>query len=264
MAMQQWAHAAKEYPEWWAQSHGDDLLLRRTKGRLRNEYDKSRNDKGKKRAIDSRQTFPAANSCEQWPSHHETLDAFSDPADVFNHMPKSSLESLPNNGQSISNSNLYPSSSMTSGQVWDKSMAERFPTVQGLLGTTSMPGLGQETVNAANTSTKYPVLESQPDIWTAYEPSQPTLAFEQVWGEGDGATQSGRPQHEVMQQIPNLNNVMLNLDDPFWDNMLAPSGEIALESGADTGEASSNNAVQLCDREVLWDKYGNMPERGHI
>ncbi|KAJ4861150.1 hypothetical protein T069G_06138 [Trichoderma breve] len=240
--MQQWANAAKEYPEWWAQSHGDNLLFRRTKRRLRSEYDQSRKDKGKKRAIDVQQAFPAASSGEQWSSHHETLGTLTNQTDVFDCLPRSSLENPSNNYQSISNSNLYPFSSAARRQVWGDGPGERFPTAQGLLETTGMPNLGQEAASAANASAMYPDSEYQPDIWTAYEPSQPNLTFEQVWGEGD-ATQSERPQHEVMRQAPGLNNMALNLDDPFWNDLLAFSGDIALESNTDTGEDGSNNAA---------------------
>ncbi|KAL6811201.1 hypothetical protein GGI42DRAFT_350146 [Trichoderma sp. SZMC 28013] len=239
--MEQWANAAKEYPEWWTQSHGDDLLLRRTKRRLRIEYSQPRNDKGKKRAIDVQQAFPAANSFEQWSSHHETLGTLSNHANVFDYLPRSSLENPSNNYQSMSNSNLYPSSSAASRQVWDDGLGERVPTVQGLPRTTGMPNLCQETVNSANASAMHPNSEYQADIWTAYEPSQPNLTFEQSWGEGDDATQAERPQHEVMHQTPGLNNVVLNLDDPFWNDMLAFSGEFALGSITDTGEGGSNN-----------------------
>ncbi|KAK0763205.1 hypothetical protein N5P37_004191 [Trichoderma harzianum] len=238
--MQQWANAAREYPEWWAQSHGDNLLFRRTKRRLRSEYDQSRKDKGKKRAIDVQQALPAANSGEQWSSHHETLGTLSNQTDVFDYLPRSSLENPSNNYQNISNSNLYPSSSAVSRQVWSDGPGERFPTAQGLLGTTGVPELGQEAASTANASTMYPNSEYQPDIWRAYEPSQPNLMFEQVWGEGD-ATQSERPQHEVMQQTPSLNNAVLNLDDPFWNDMLAFGSEFALGSDTDTGEGGSNN-----------------------
>ncbi|PKK53604.1 hypothetical protein CI102_1842 [Trichoderma harzianum] len=239
-AMQQWANAAREYPEWWAQSHGDNLLFRRTKRRLRSEYDQSRKDKGKKRAIDVQQALPAANSGEQWSSHPETLGTLSNQTDVFDYLPRSSLENPSNNYQSISNSNLYPSSSAVSRQVWSDGPGERFPTAQGLLGTTGVPELGQEAASTANASTMYPNSEYQLDIWRAYEPSQPNLMFEQVWGEGD-ATQSERPQHEVMQQTPSLNNAVLNLDDPFWNDMLAFGSEFALGSDTDTGEGGSNN-----------------------
>ncbi|KAK4078608.1 uncharacterized protein Triagg1_2939 [Trichoderma aggressivum f. europaeum] len=238
--MEQWANAAKEYPEWWTQSHGDDLLLRRTKRRLRIEYGQLRNDKGKIRAIDVQQTLLSANSCEQWPNHHETLGIFSDQTDVLDYLPRSSLEN-PSNNQSISNSNLYPSSSAASSQVWGDGLGERFPTVQGLPRTIGMPNLGQETVNAANASTMYPNSEDQADIWTAYEPLQPNLTFGQVWGEGDDAVQPERPQNEIMQQTPSLSNVVLNLDDPFWNEMLAFGGGFALGSNTDTGEGGSNN-----------------------
>ncbi|QYS98070.1 hypothetical protein H0G86_005268 [Trichoderma simmonsii] len=131
--MQQWANAAKEYPEWWAQSHGDNLLFRRTKRRLRSEYDQSRKDKGKKRAIDVQQASPAVNSGEQWSSHHETLCTLSNQTDVFDYLPRSTLQNPSKNYQGISNSNLYPSSSVASGQVWDGGLGERIPTAQGLL-----------------------------------------------------------------------------------------------------------------------------------
>ncbi|KKP02119.1 hypothetical protein THAR02_05797 [Trichoderma harzianum] len=241
--MQQWANAAKEYPEWWAQSHGDNLLFRRTKRRLRSEYDQSRKNKGKKRAIDVQQAFSAASSGEQWSSHHETLATLPNPnlTDVFDYLPRSSLKNPSNNYQSMSYSDVYPSSSTTSRQVWNDGLEGRFPTAQGLLETTGMPELDQEATSAANASAMYPYSEYQPDILTAaYEPSQPNLTFGQVWGEGD-ATQSERPQHEAMQQIPSLNNVVLNLDDPFWNDMLAFSGEFALGSNTDTGEGGSNN-----------------------
>ncbi|PNP57123.1 hypothetical protein THARTR1_02965 [Trichoderma harzianum] len=239
--MQQWANAAKEYPEWWTQSHGDDLLLRRTKRRLRSEYDQSRTDNGKKRAIDVQQTFPATNSCQQWSSHHETLDTLSNQTDVLDYVPRFSLENPSNNYQNVFNSLLCPSSSAAGRQVWDEVLGERLPTAQGLLETTGMPNLVHETVNAENASTMYPNSEYQPDIWTAYEPLQPHLTSEQVWAEGDDATQSGRSPHEVMQQTPSLNNVVLNLDDPFWNDMVAFSDEFALGSNPDTGESSSNN-----------------------
>ncbi|KAL6828207.1 hypothetical protein V8C40DRAFT_240408 [Trichoderma camerunense] len=243
--MQQWANAAKKYPEWWAQSHGDNLLFRRTKRRLRSEFDQSRKDKGKKRAIDVQQALPAANSDEQWSSHHETLDTLSSQTDVFDHLPRSSLENPSNNYQSISNSNLYPFSSAARRQVWDGGLGGRFPTAQGLLETTGMPELGQEAASSANASAMYPNSEYQPDIWTAaYEPSQPNLTFGQVWGEGSHATQSERPQHEVMQQTPSLSNAVLNLDHPFWNDMLAFGGEFALESNTDTCEGGSNIPAQ--------------------
>ncbi|KAF3075094.1 hypothetical protein CFAM422_003043 [Trichoderma lentiforme] len=238
--MQQWANAAKEYPEWWAQSHGDNLLFRRTKRRLRSEYDQSRKDKGKKRAIDVQQALPAANSGKQWSSHHETLDTLSNQTGVFDYLPRSSLESPSNTYQRISNSNLHPLSSAASRQVWGDGPGERFPAVRELLETTGMPNLCQEAANAANTSTIYPYSEYQSDIWTAHEPSQPNLMFLQVWGEGD-ATQSEQPRHEV---TPSLNNVVLNLDDPFWNDMLAFGGEFALGSSTDTGEGGSNNPAQ--------------------
>ncbi|KAM6479771.1 hypothetical protein HDV62DRAFT_399293 [Trichoderma sp. SZMC 28011] len=248
----QWANAAKEYPEWWAQSHGDNLLFRRTKRRLRSEYDQSRKDKGKKRAIDLQQAFPVANSGDQWSSHHETLGTLSSQTDVFDYLPISSLENPSNTYQRTSNSNIYPSFSAASRQVWDDGLGERFPTAQGLLETTCMPELGQGAASAANASTMYPSSEYQPDIWTAaYEPSQPNLTFGQVWGEGSHATQSERPQHEVMQQTPSLNNAVLNLDDRFWNDMLAFGDEFALGSHTDTGEGSSNNPRILCDRDVL-------------
>lgn len=240
-AMQQWANAAKEYPEWWAQSHGDNLLFRRTKRRLRSEYDQSRRDKGKKRAIDVQQAFPAANSGELWSSHHETLGALSNQTDVLDYLPRSSLENPSNNYQIISNSNLYPFSSAARRQAWDGGLEGRFPIAQGLLETAGIPEPGQEAANAENASAMYPNSEYQPDIWTAYEPSQPHLTFEQVWGEGSHATQSERPQHEVMQQTPSLNNAVLNLDDPFWNDMLAFGDEFALGSNTDTGEGGSNN-----------------------
>ncbi|KAL5089625.1 hypothetical protein Trisim1_005318 [Trichoderma cf. simile WF8] len=240
--MQQWANAAKEYPEWWAQSHGDNLLFRRTKRRLRSEYDQSRKDKGKKRAIDVQQALPAANSGEQSSSHHETLDMLSNQTDVFDYLPRPSSENPSNNYQSISNSNLYPFSSAARRQVWDGGLEGRFPTAQGLLETTGMPELGQEGASAANASAMHPNSEYQPDIWAAaYEPSQLHLTFGQVWGEGSHATQSERPQHEVMQQTPSLSNAVLNLDDPFWNDMLAFDGEFALGSNTDTGEGGSNN-----------------------
>ncbi|KAL6788202.1 hypothetical protein J3E68DRAFT_444891 [Trichoderma sp. SZMC 28012] len=242
-AMQQWANAAKEYPEWWAQSHGDNLLFRRTKRRLRSEHDQSRKDKGKKRAIDVQQASPAANSGEQWSSHHETLGTLSNQTDVFDCLPRSSLENPSDAYQSISNSTLHPSSSAKSRQVWDGGLEERFPTVRGLLETTGMPDLGQEAASAANTSSMYPHLGYQPGVWTSYEPPQPNLTFEHVWGEGD-ATQSERPQHEVMQQTPGFSNEVLSLDDPFWNDMLAFSGEYMLESNTDTCEGGSNIPAQ--------------------
>ncbi|KAL7800570.1 hypothetical protein V8C43DRAFT_302600 [Trichoderma afarasin] len=239
----QWANAAKEYPEWWAQSHGDNLLFRRTKRRLRSEYDQSRKDKGKKRAIDVQQEFPAANSCGQWSSHHETLGTLSSQTDVLECLPRSSLESPSNNYRSVLNSNLYPSSSAARRQVWDGGLEGRFPTAQELLETTGMPELGQEAASAANASAIYPNSEYQPDVWTAYGSSKPNLMVEQVWGQGNNATPSELPQHEVMQQTPSLNNMALNLDDPFWNDLLAFSGEFALESNTETGEGGSSNAA---------------------
>ncbi|KAL7953965.1 hypothetical protein V8C34DRAFT_308766 [Trichoderma compactum] len=166
------------------------------------------------------------------------LDTLSNQTNVFDYLPRSALKNPSNNYQSIFNSNLYPSSSATGRQVWDEGLGERFPTAQGLLQTTGMPDLGQE---AANASTMYPNSEYQADVWKAYESSQPNLTFEQVWSQGDDATRSERPQHEVMQQTPSLNNAVLDLDDSFWNDMLTFSGEFALGSNTDTGEGGSNN-----------------------
>lgn len=210
--------------------------------RLRNEYSQSQNDKGKKQAVHGQQAFAGTSS---WPSHHETSDTFSSLVGAFGSLPGSSLESCSNGYLSISNSNLYPPSSATSGEVWDDGLGGKSSTARGFLGTSRIPDLGQEASSTANESSMYPNLEHQPDVWTAYEPPQPVLEFEQAWGEGEHAARLGRPQHGAKQQTANANHAVFNFDDPFWNNMLTSSGDFVLESGMNIGQANSKPAHSL-------------------
>ncbi|KAL7950697.1 hypothetical protein V8C42DRAFT_359598 [Trichoderma barbatum] len=206
-----WAEAAKEYPEWWTQSQGDDLLLRRTKMRLRHNYDQTRKYKGKKHAVDVQQAFAATST---WPGHPETSGTYSSPTYTLDSFPASSLDSFSNGYLSTSESNLYPLSSMTSGQVRDGGMGERSSTARRLLGMAGMLDLGQDASSAANAFAMYPNIEHQPNVWTSYEPPQPSLTFEQAWYGGDQATQLDRSAHEALTHTVNGNYVELNLDDP--------------------------------------------------
>ncbi|UKZ77537.1 hypothetical protein TrVFT333_005260 [Trichoderma virens FT-333] len=240
--MQQWADAAKEYPEWWTQSLGDDLLSRRTKMRLRNEYGQFRKDKGKERAIEVPQAFAAASSCEQWPDHHETSGTFSSLAGTFESLPGSSLESFSNSCLGMPNSNIHHLSSTTSGQVWGDGLGERFSTTRGFLRTADILDPGQEVANTASASTMHPNLGYQPDFWKAYEPPQPLLTVEQVWGVEDGdTTQSIQPQHEATEHTAHANSLVLDLDDPFWNIVLASGDDLVLDTGMNLDQTSGSN-----------------------
>ncbi|KAL7936160.1 hypothetical protein V8C35DRAFT_251089 [Trichoderma chlorosporum] len=242
MTMQHWADVAKEYPDWWRPRRGDDLLLRRTKTRLRKEYGKWSKDNGKRRTVDFQQAYAATN---RWTGYPETPKTISHSESVFAHLPDPSWESFPNNHSSLPNSRSDPPSSATVGQAWYNGLGERLSTVQGLPRVAGALELGQEAPSAANTPSIYPSLEYQPDVWTACEPPQPALTMGQVWNVGDDTARLLQPQHEGMQQASDVNFIELNLEDPFWNNILSASGDGALENGTNGDQIGNNNGAHF-------------------
>ncbi|KAL7793002.1 hypothetical protein V8C37DRAFT_416185, partial [Trichoderma ceciliae] len=205
-AMQQWAESAEKYPEWWTEREGDHLLFRRTKMRLRNEYERSHSENGKQQAGGLQQN---------WLSQYGTIGNLSSLTVAVDALPgPSSLENSTKDYLSKPNSTLYPISEAICGEMWNDDMGARSSTVH--LETPGIIDFNLEASTAAE-STMLPCLDHQQNTLPQiiYEPPQPDLAFQQHWAEGGHAAQLAQPQPELLPQAANTNLAVIDFDDLF-------------------------------------------------
>jgi hypothetical protein len=211
--MQQWAESAKEYPAWWTQSQGDYLLFRRTKMRLRSDYERSQSEKDKQQTAGVQQTFFATNS------YQYGTNALSNLAGVTDSSQGLSLGTCTDGYLSISNSALYPFSEAINGKSWNAGVGDKSLAVQGRahLEMPAVPYFNLEAPNTAHKTGIFPYFDHPPDnlSQTVYDPPQPVLAFQEHWDEGEHTSQLVRLQPEVQPQTLIVNPTEFDFNDPF-------------------------------------------------
>lgn len=221
--MQQWAEGAKEYPARWAQREGDYLLFRRTKMRLKSEYEHSQRKNGKQRAPGLQRNFVDTNN-----HPHGTANVLLNMAETADLLQWPPLDMLIDGHLNISSSDPYRIPEATCGDEWNGGVEDKFVTAQGLQ-VSPVLDVNPEAPDTTSDFGAAVYFDYPPNALpqNMYEPPQPVSTFQQYGDNGKYANQLSQLHNEVVSQTSNVQHTELDFDDPFWTTVFASSGDSA-------------------------------------
>ncbi|UKZ63155.1 uncharacterized protein TrAtP1_004385 [Trichoderma atroviride] len=237
-AVQRWAEGAKEHPASWAQRNDDYLLFRRTKTRLKGDYEHTQRDNGKQRAAGLQRDSDDTNNHQ-----HGTANALPNMAESADLLQWPSQNMFFDGHLNINSSDPYRVSEAVSeatyGDEWNGGVEDKLVTTQELP-LPAVPNSNQEAPNIASDFGLY--LDYPPDALpqTVYEPAQPISIFQEYWDQGEDSNQLSQLHNEVLPQSSNVQHTEVDFNDPFWTAVFASSGDSALNSHTNTYEAKDS------------------------
>ncbi|UKZ88085.1 uncharacterized protein TrAFT101_003849 [Trichoderma asperellum] len=239
--MQLWAESAKEYPTWWAQSKGDYLLFRRTKMRLKSDYELSQGNNSKQRTMGLQKNSATVNGRQ-----YGTTNSLSNIAEAADLIQWPFLKGIIDGRLNIFNSALYQTREATRGDKRGGGVEDKFMTAQGL----QVPAVSEfnlEVPNAPFEIDKVLHFDYPPAALPQYIYGPPLLVSidQEHCDKEEHANQLSRLRAEDLTQTSGVQHAGFDFNDPFWADLFASSGDIALNKDIDTyqGESSWEHSI---------------------
>lgn len=228
--MQLWAESAREYPTWWTQSKGDYLLFRRTKMRLKSNYELSQGKNGKQRAIGHQKNSATVNGRQ-----YRTTSSLSNIAEAAESIQWPFLGGIIDGRLNIFNSVLYQTPEATRGDKWVGEMEDKCITAQGQE-VPAVSDFNLEIPNAPSEIDKVLHFEYPPAALPQYIYGPPlSVSIDQEHCDKEEHTnQLPRLWAEDLSQISGVQHAGFDFNDPFWADLFASSGDLALNEGTNT------------------------------
>lgn len=209
--MQEWAESAKEYPAWWTQGKGDYLLFRRTKMRLKSDYELSQSKNDKQRTIRLQKNFVTTSSRQ-----YGITDILSDIAEAADSMQLPS-ESFIDDYLNIPNWALYQIPEATRGDKGGNRVEDESMTAQELQ-VPAVIDFHPETPNTASEISTILYVDYHPDAvpQNAFGPPPPVSTVQEYCDKEEYTHQLSRLQGEALPQTSGVQQAEFDFNDPFW------------------------------------------------